>query len=228
MSSYALSATIHGSDSFFCTAYNLTAWGFQDCARDPNNGAFGAALPKLLFRHLPRHYPANSVYALFPFFTPPTTKKNLTNLKIADKYNFARPRPLPIPKIVDTIQGIRTVFNDSVKFKTNYPDMRMLTEGYGFFLVFDSEDQQKHDKDKAWAWHALFKDGDKATMDGFVAYYKDTVKKLITDKSYKIDGVPGTRVDIIRNVVNLLSVHWVADYLVRLDSSARRRCAHVL
>lgn len=38
------------------SAANLTAWGIQDCARDPDNGAFGAALPKLLFRHLPRHY----------------------------------------------------------------------------------------------------------------------------------------------------------------------------
>ena len=40
------------------TPANLTSWGFQDCVRDPNNGAFGAALPKLLMRHLPRHYPA--------------------------------------------------------------------------------------------------------------------------------------------------------------------------
>lgn len=38
-------------------ASNLTAWGYQDCARDPNNGAFGAAIPRLLSRHLPRHYP---------------------------------------------------------------------------------------------------------------------------------------------------------------------------
>lgn len=42
------------------TPANLTSWGFQDCVRDPNNGAFGAALPKLLMRHLPRHYPAVS------------------------------------------------------------------------------------------------------------------------------------------------------------------------
>ena len=124
-------------------AYNLTAWGFQDCARDPNNGAFGAALPKLLFRHLPRHYPANSVYGLFPFFTPPTTKLNLTNLKVVDKYDFNRPRPVPIPKVVDTIAGIRTVFNDSVTFKTTYPTMELLTEGYGFFLTFDSEKKQQ-------------------------------------------------------------------------------------
>ena len=47
------------------TPANLTCWGFQDCVRDPNNGAFGAALPKLLMRHLPRHYPSVSDPVLF-------------------------------------------------------------------------------------------------------------------------------------------------------------------
>ena len=94
-------------------------------------------------RHLPRHYPATSVYALFPFFTPETTKENLANLKIAEKYDFARPKPLPIPKVVDTLQGIRTVFTDNVTFKTDYPDLIRLTCGRGFFLNYDSEDQKK-------------------------------------------------------------------------------------
>lgn len=52
-----------------CTAGNLTTWGFQDCARDTNNGAFGAALPRLLFRNLPRHYPAVRVSSI-PFPLP--------------------------------------------------------------------------------------------------------------------------------------------------------------
>ena len=124
------------------TAANLTTWGFQDCARDPNNGAFGAALPKLLFRHLPRHYPANSVYGLYPFSIPDVTRKNLTKLGIAGQYNFDRPKAQPIPKVVDTLQGIRYVFNDPIKYNTIYgDDMRLLTDGYGFFLVF--EDAQK-------------------------------------------------------------------------------------
>jgi linoleate 10R-lipoxygenase len=199
------------------TPYNLTAWGFQDCARDPNNGAFGAALPKLLFRHLPRHYPADNVYGLFPFFTPATTKQNLTDLGIVDKYKFNRPTALPIPKVVDTIQGIRNVFNDSVTFKTTYPTMQLLTEGYGFFLTFDSEKKQQHDKDKAWALHALYRDGDKNVMQGMVSYYVDSVKKLLKRESYKIGGIPGTRVDIVRNVINLMSVHWTADYLFDID-----------
>lgn len=56
-----------------CTAGNLTAWGFQDCARDTNNGAFGAALPRLLFRNLPRHYPAVRASSI-PFPLPAIVK----------------------------------------------------------------------------------------------------------------------------------------------------------
>ena len=51
-------------------------------------------------------------------------------------------------------------------------------------------------------------------MDGFVKFYADTTRKMIQDWSYTIPGVPGTRVDIVRNVINLVSVHWVAYYLV--------------
>lgn len=219
------------------TPYNLTAWGIQDCARDPNNGAFGAALPKLLFRHLPRHYTGNSAWALFPFSTPETTRNNLTRLRLADKYSFERPTAQPIPKVVDTIQGIKAVFGDNMTFRTSYTTMAMLTEGYGFFLCFDADRKQqcvhpwlfisprsctdvwhginRHDTDKAWAWHALLNNESGPTLDAFGKAFGAMAKDLIKTWSYKIPGVPGTRVDIVRNVVNLVSVHWVADYLVR-------------
>ncbi|TCD62866.1 hypothetical protein EIP91_006272 [Steccherinum ochraceum] len=201
-------------DRFYTTDYtpgNLTTWGFQDCARDPNNGAFGAALPKLLFRHLPRHYPANSVYALYPFFTPEVTRQNLTKLGIAEKYDFNRPKPQPIPKVVDTLTGIRYVFNDSTKFKTVYgDDMRLLTGGYGFFLVF--EEAAKHEKDRSLVLHSLFPTQD--SMANYVNFYKSKTLELLKENSYKISGVAGTRVDIVRNVINLVSVHWAADYLI--------------
>ena len=54
-------------DRFYTVDYtpgNLTSWGYLDCVRDPNNGAFGAALPRLLMRHLPRHYPAVRLLSL--------------------------------------------------------------------------------------------------------------------------------------------------------------------
>jgi hypothetical protein len=94
-------------------AANLTSWGYQDCARDPKNGSFGAALPKLLLRHLPRHYPANSVYALFPFFTPTVNERNLKKLQINDLYTYKRPKTVPISKVVNSSAGVQFILENT-------------------------------------------------------------------------------------------------------------------
>ncbi|KAH8111877.1 heme peroxidase [Phellopilus nigrolimitatus] len=212
-------------DRYYTTDYtptNLTSWGYQDCARDPDNGAFGAALPRLLFRHLPRHYSANNVYALFPFFTPQVTFQNLTKLGIAEKYDFNRPKTTPIPKVLNTLTGIRYVFNDFKKFHQIYEaDMKMLTDGYGFMLTFD--DQKTHSVDKALVWHALFPSKD--SVGQYVEWYKGKTRDLLKQKSFQYDGVPGTYVDIIKDVINLISVHWAADKLcgIPLKTAANPR-----
>ncbi|KAI0783170.1 heme peroxidase [Abortiporus biennis] len=206
-------------DRFYTTDYtprNLTSWGFQDCARNPDNGAFGAALPKLLFRHLPRHYSYNSVHALFPFFTPETTRKNLTKLakkgiiKNVDDYSFSRPKVQGIPKLVTTLQGIRYVTGNNDKFKTvTGENMKLCTQGYGNVLTFD--DKVPHDRDLREALHAIFPD--EKTIDGYITWFKQKTAEFIGSKSYKLDGTAGTRVDIVQNVINLVFVHWAADYL---------------
>lgn len=56
------------------------------------------------------------------------------------QYSFDRPKALPVPKVLNSLTGIRHVFNDFRKFKVTYgTDMRLLTDNYGFFLVFDEE-----------------------------------------------------------------------------------------
>ncbi|KAK0443278.1 heme peroxidase [Armillaria borealis] len=139
-------------DRFYTTDFtsaNLTSWGIQDCARNPDNGAFGAEQPKLLFRHLPQHCSGNSVYGLFPFFTPVAVKENLTNLKLdLSNYNLERPKPKPIPIVINMISAIQYVFNDYNIYKQTYmDDMNLLTQGYGFMLSFD--EKEKHSVDHA-------------------------------------------------------------------------------
>lgn len=121
-------------------ANNLTSWGFQDCARDTSNGAFGAALPKLLFRHLPRHYAANSTYALYPFYTPHTAKRNLAALEkkgiiqCANLYHFDRPKGRSSPKVVDTLLGIRHILSDPTAYKTmDHAELGLLSVEYDMF-----------------------------------------------------------------------------------------------
>ncbi|KAK0439191.1 heme peroxidase [Armillaria borealis] len=202
-------------DRYYTTDFtptNLTSWGIQDCARNPDNGAFGAELPKLLFRHLPRHYPGNSVYGLFPFFTPAAVKENLTNLKLdLSNYNFERPQIKPIPIVINTISAIRYVFSDYNIYKQTYTsDMNLLTQGYGFMLSFD--EKEKHSVDRAMTLNALFPD--QATKAKYVAWYGAKTVELLKKKSFKYPGMPGNYVDIVRDVINLVSAHWVAENLI--------------
>ncbi|KAJ3760774.1 heme peroxidase [Lentinula raphanica] len=203
-------------DRYYTTEFtpaNLTTWGYQDTMRDPNNGGLGGNLPKLLTRHLPRHYPFNSVYACYPFFTPQKMKDSLTRQKIADRYTFTRPVPAKIPKVLNTFTGIKTVFNDPARFHTAY-EMSGLGNGYGFMLAFDA-DVKKHDADKALALHALFPTQD--SLDSYRRWYRENAIQRIKERSWVYDGVPGNYIDIVNDVINVTSVHWAADRLCGID-----------
>ena len=62
-----------------------------------------------------------------------------------------------------------------------------------------------------------------ASLQELAQEFKRMTSKFITENSYQLDGVSGTRVDIIRNVVNMVAVHWVADYLVNLHATCFSR-----
>ncbi|TBU62473.1 heme peroxidase [Dichomitus squalens] len=196
-------------DRFYTTDYtpaNLTAWGFQDCARDPDNGAFGAALPRLLFRHLPRHYPGNSAYALFPFFTPQVTKQNLTKLHLVDQYDFQRPVPQPVDKIVDTVADISKILKDPAHYPTVESKVFESTASK-FSVVVDVGDARK-----LALTQALFPTQD--ALKSHVQWIGQTVQKLIKQHSLDIDGLPGSRLDIVGNVVNLAPIYWVSEFIL--------------
>ncbi|KAJ6607611.1 heme peroxidase [Mycena sp. CBHHK59/15] len=201
-------------DRFYTTDFtpaNLTTWGYQDCEREPHNGGLGGEMPKLLMRHLPRHYPFNSVYGCFPFFTPQKMKTSLTTQGIAANYTFERPVATPQPKVLNTFTGIKYVFNDPARFPTVY-DMKGLGNGYGFLLCFDQP--AKHDPDRALALHALFPSQD--SLNQYRTWYRDSNIRLIKERSWKYDGVPGNYIDIVKSVINTTSVHWAADRLCGL------------
>jgi len=196
------------------SAANLTVWGYQDCARQPENGAYGAALPRLLLRHLPRHYTFNSVYALFPFFTKEQSEKNLKKLKCYDQYDFKRPdaNPTPIPLPINSLTAIQHVFSDCNQYKVVYgADMNALTNNRGFMLTYDEEEQHNEAKESI-IWHALWPN--RSDYDEFVSFFRDQTISLLKENSYTIDGVPGKRVDIVNNVINLVSVRYAADYMM--------------
>ncbi|KAJ7079447.1 heme peroxidase [Mycena belliarum] len=206
--------TLLRGDRYFTTDFtprNLTRWGYQDCQRDPHNNGFGGEMPKLLMRHLPRHYLPTSVYGCFPFFTPEQMKKSLTTQGIAAQYTFQRPVPVPQVKVLHTFTGIKYVFDNPERFHNVY-DMKGLGGGYGFFLSFD--DRKRHDPDRVRALHALFPS--KNSLAEYGAWFRDATVQKIKERSWKYDGVQGNYVDIVRSVINAVTVHWAADQLAGL------------
>ncbi|KAJ8508992.1 hypothetical protein ONZ45_g8792 [Pleurotus djamor] len=199
-------------DRFYTTDFtpsNLTTWGFKDCQRDMNNGGFGGHLPKLLMRTLPRHYPCNSVYTLFPFFTPKHMKESLTRQGIAEsgslKYQFERPVTQGTPVVLNNFTAIDHVFGDPVNFKTIYEKY-----GYGSILMFDDADQ--HARDFKYVYHALFPEG-KDSIREFALWFGAETKDMILKKTIKYDGVKGNYIDVIKDVINMVACKFAAEKL---------------
>ncbi|KAF7304164.1 Heme peroxidase [Mycena indigotica] len=186
-------ALIRG-DRFFTTDFtpwNLTAWGFQDCQRDPHNGALGGQMCKFLTRHLPAYYPPNSVYSCFPFFTPEHMKASLVKQKKAGDYTFTRPVPQRPVVVVETMEGIREVVRDEGRFR----------DVYGVKYL--------KGKDRNWLIDSLFPGSPIAAQTTYLA----TLQKQIATRSWVYDGAPGTYVDVVQGVLNPAAVRWAAEQL---------------
>lgn len=150
-------STCSGISGWYLTslaAFNLTSWGYQDCARDLNNGSMGGQLSKLLMRTLPDHFDDQSIYAHFPMLTPPAMQQILTKLGTKDKYNWEmNPNPTAI-KVVESAVATKKVLETWRDFPTAYgPFMKDITKGYGMYLAWN--DTLKHRRDRLLVCTAL-------------------------------------------------------------------------
>ena len=75
----------------------------------------------------------NSVYGLFPFFTPQTTANNLKKLGIAQSYTLERPVARPVEKVVETVKEIDAILKNAAAYKT--VESEVFVESVGKFSV---------------------------------------------------------------------------------------------
>jgi linoleate 10R-lipoxygenase len=102
------------------TPYNMTAWGFADCQKQPAGAGFGSTLGRLFLRTLPNDYSANSVYTWFPLMTPPSMKIYLTKLKLMRKYDMNRPTTSTSAAVVTDYHRVAQILKDTAGFKAPY------------------------------------------------------------------------------------------------------------
>lgn len=58
-------------------------------------------------------------------------------------------------------------------------------------------------------------------LAGHKAWFVKTAQQLITDSTFTLDGLPGKRVDVVGNVINLVPVYWVSEFVVSMTVGGR-------
>ncbi|KAF8634588.1 hypothetical protein AX17_004177 [Amanita inopinata Kibby_2008] len=201
-------------DRFFThdyTPYNLTAWGFADCQRDPKAFGFGSTLGRLFLRTLPNNYTENSVYTFFPLMTPEAMKVHITKMGLMNEYDLSRPKPRPTPRTVDDYAQVGEILQNDEVFKTDYAGRAArIIKGKGFYTV-EEETERKA------VVHALIHDPESSTLTPthkIGQYFYDTTRKLIETSSFTLVGGKVRGVDIVRQVLKVVPVYWVASDVV--------------
>ncbi|KAI0322769.1 linoleate diol synthase, partial [Amylostereum chailletii] len=206
-------------DRFFTadyTPFNMTAWGYADCQRDPDGPGNGSMLGRLLLRTLPGEYEENSTYAWFPLQTPESMKGFLKKLDMEAQYKFERPGD---PQPVVTIKEYRDIeqIMKSSEFKEPYGvKASRVLEGDGYvYLHFvlqrffiATEDTFRGTRQQEEVLRALAP-SDKAS-DSIAQFFYQKTRSLLQSKSFTLSDKSVKNVDIVRDVLRYAPLHWAA------------------
>ncbi|KAF8154674.1 heme peroxidase [Crassisporium funariophilum] len=208
------------------TPFNLTAWGYQDCQYDSQDGSYGGMLTKLLFRTLPDHYPRGSAYAHFPFLDPVYMEDHLKtqNPGLAEKYTWKRPRALASTIPLDSFTDVTQVLTEPQNFMSAYGS-RLFTTGQPFLTkkVDTSKSEDKKQKALSKATTALTSGTAELSKlifskpnEDTISYFAKETQALIKSKSFDHVGKPIKYVDIVKDVINLVPIHWISQEIAGL------------
>jgi cytochrome P450 len=184
------------------TPFNLTAWGFADCQREPKAFGFGSTLGRLFLRTLPDSFSENSAYAFFPLMTPTSMKGHLSKMHLLDSYDVTRPKQLSPVQTVEGYSQIAEIMKNP-KFVAPYAARAAkVIKGKGFFLV-ESETEQRA------VYNPLFESQE--SLDKTGAYFRDTTRKLMNSQAFTLVGGKTCVVDIVRDVLKVVPLLWAAE-----------------
>ncbi|KAG2132772.1 heme peroxidase [Suillus clintonianus] len=194
-------------DRFFTqdfTPYNLTAWGFADCQRDPEAYGFGSTLGRLFLRTLPNDYTKDSIYTWFPLVHPDSMEGYLKNLNKLDEYSLERPKPSGPATTVNNYVEVGQVLRSTDKYVPEYVDRAAeVLKGKGFFTASANgvEEQKRFINALAPTPEAISAIG---------TYFNNKTKELIEQHSFSLIGKNVRAVNIVRDVLKSVPLHWAA------------------
>jgi hypothetical protein len=171
----------------------------------------GAVIYKLILRAFPNHFKGNSVYAHFPFVIPEENLVIQKSLGRADKYSWDKPARVPELIIVKSHAAVKKILQDKANWKSSWGEsISFLTSqpkktyGLDFCLCGD---KPPNDASRKLVMKGLFPQDWNREVKQF---YEQNTLKLITQRSYKVPGTKTRRVDIVRDVANIVNTRFAA------------------
>ncbi|EGN96758.1 hypothetical protein SERLA73DRAFT_93339 [Serpula lacrymans var. lacrymans S7.3] len=186
------------------TPFNMTAWGFADCQRDPNGFGFGSTLGRLILRTLPNDFTKNSVYTWFPLMTPDAMEPHLKKLKLLDQYDLKRPGVTPGTSAVEGYVEVGEILKDTSKFGTEYAARaKEVIKGKGFYTASENGEEEKKEFLGALAPST-------EAADAIGKYFFKKTTELIKVKSFSLVGENVRGVNVVRDVLKYVPIYWAA------------------
>jgi linoleate 8R-lipoxygenase/9,12-octadecadienoate 8-hydroperoxide 8R-isomerase len=196
-------------DRFYTIDYHpkkLTNWGYSAVAYDTaiDNGCVSY---KLFLTAFPHHFRPNSVYAHYPMTIPTEMSKTLKDLGRYDQYNFDKPARLANSFVASSYNAVKAIDANKEAFKVTWG-------GSMEYLISPSAKEamaiktgSKDIEAREVMQKSLYSGGKWAKT--VRAYFEDATLRMLREKAYKLADL--NQVDIIRDVGNLVPVHFVSE-----------------
>jgi len=182
-------------DRFYTTDYSpalLTNWGYASVASNIDV-AQGGLMYRLLMRAFPGWFEYNSVYALFPFTTPHTSKEILESRGVFSQYSLAPPKKPTAPIVFSTAKNAKLILGDEQTFNVTWgAAISRLSGGVNYMLSADKPANNEQHKQVYKALYTDVKDWKEEVWDFYVRF----TEKLLNERSYRIDDF--FQVDAVR------------------------------
>ncbi|KAI6364264.1 hypothetical protein MCOR08_006210 [Pyricularia oryzae] len=196
-------------DRFYTTDFtprNLTNWGYKEVDYDLSVN-HGCVFYKLFIRAFPNHFKQNSVYAHYPMVVPSENKRILEALGRADLFDFEAPKYIPPRVNITSYGGAKYILKTQEKYKVTWHEGLGFLMGEGGLKFMLSGDDPLHAQQRKCMAAQLYKDG---WTEAVKAFYAGMMEELLVSKSYFLGNNKHRHVDIIRDVGNMVHVHFAS------------------
>ena len=212
-------------DRFYTTSYTpaaLTNWGYQEASSDLDIDN-GCVFYKLFLRALPYNYDPASVYVHYPMTVPhgqDGMQDILERLGKAHKHDFDKPKSTGHPTVVFSYDTAKKILADQETFGVTWGkamEFLMGNAAKDFMLAGDGPANKESRKlmesglylGDSGSPSRVMPKGNEKWLLAVRDFYEEMTTQLLKDKSYTLAGI--SEVDIIRDVGNLVHVHFAAE-----------------